>query len=760
MKPSLLSPIFTAGLSFSSVILAQETGHINQQADENAPKPKVTEDHVDTTTTPAGDIDDNIYVGTQEFNIGLTKNLATKLSGKNAFEIKQLSKDPKIARSLAVWKITSLCPTEDIAEIASSEEGLNFLAHFLRDTDWMEGFLNSGPIVNPDRAFKYLAKIFATSAEDIIAKPVYKKLATATALEFARKGYPEDLVLTRYKYFHDSHKEDKLNPVFDELDYWDMRILAGCVPTGWGSVESLTWQRDNVRVPARDYTGAAWHVPYRLENFFGDSVHSSDYYATFGDSYDNQALMSREVGAVCGGISHYGTYAAVANGVPAVTMGEPGHCAFAVRVTKDKWEAANSVSTKRSTHWNFYGTPWSFLQYTQTIQSQLQPYNDAYRAKRAGDVLADAGDHDGARAAYITALSLHPQNYQLWSDYLDWEKQVDEMGAEEWQKVNQSIVNHLAAEYPEVCAKLLNEKVYLPLLSKMKDANIRDKIGQIMLYHKAAQKMGEVPWPMDAVINAQAKTLCSTLGKEQLDYPDLQYFMEKLMECHLGTSEFGGPALAWCQQQVADDPDKQQKFFDTVTRMLARPGMVGLDALTMLANQIMINAQKNGDMDTFQIVGKLMKKQFKPSLPKVRKPSGELLSRGGFVSFDSYRPEFEENRWQAWGILEECGGMTVCGKDAKNPYALVKLPCMGVINGITVICEPVEEGGKPAALEIEVSANGIDWEPFGKVDEMLDINIVNMKNTPKSAQQIRVKCICEKITWTVKAILVTGRRTS
>ena len=39
------------------------------------------------------------------------------------------------------------------------------------------------------------------------------------------------------------------------------------------------------------------------------------------------ALM-HEVGAVCGGVSKFGVAMAQAFGIPAMPVGQPGHCAF------------------------------------------------------------------------------------------------------------------------------------------------------------------------------------------------------------------------------------------------------------------------------------------------------------------------------------------------------------------------------------------------------------------------------------------------
>ena len=63
---------------------------------------------------------------------------------------------------------------------------------------------------------------------------------------------------------------------------------------------------------------------YRLNNIYGDSIHGPVYYAPFETALgDNRAHMTRYVGGVCGSLSHFGAFAALANGVPVVACDVP-----------------------------------------------------------------------------------------------------------------------------------------------------------------------------------------------------------------------------------------------------------------------------------------------------------------------------------------------------------------------------------------------------------------------------------------------------
>ena len=63
--------------------------------------------------------------------------------------------------------------------------------------------------------------------------------------------------------------------------------------------------------------------PYRGYNAFGDTVQGPMYYMPFKGTFGSDAEMAIEVGGVCGSLSHVGAAAAIASGIPAMTMGEP-----------------------------------------------------------------------------------------------------------------------------------------------------------------------------------------------------------------------------------------------------------------------------------------------------------------------------------------------------------------------------------------------------------------------------------------------------
>lgn len=696
-----------------------------------------------------------VFIGMKDFNPRLTENMAEKFKAADAIRLQALLRNKKVLLSLNVWKLSNICKGDTFNEIGSTTEGLQFLSRFLRDSEWLENFLDSGPIKNPDAAVSHLAAIFAQDPT-FPTNPVWKKLATATALEYARNGWPESDCLDRYTFYRKSHEYKQLNPVFDTLDYWDMRIVAGCKNDDWGSEKNLTWMRDNVRLPIASYCGAAYQVPYRLENYFGDSIHGSDYYRTFIDIYSCRAEMSREVGAVCGGLSHYGAFAALANGVPALTMGEPGHCAYAVRVD-GVWRPCNSVfAYRRGAHWNFFGPEWSMLLLTQEIMTDKDALKKASTYQRMGDLYAAAGNIDKARNAYVLGLKEQPKNIAHWRTYIDWEIKQDSLDIKSWQNVNESVCKYFAEDYPELCLQLLNSKVYPSYMAKLDPSN---RLNEISRFHKLARKLGPLQWDMGKALTAQF----SFLG--QSDSKAISSMVKLLITNHAKDSDFGGMALSWCQQKTAGDDKLSENFINDISKLLARPGSVQQDALLNLADSIVLTAQKNNDIAGFQSVGTMMRRYFKDfSLPKYKGVPGEMLSKGGLIKFSSYE-EDPVNIWKVWGILEPCGGFYKSDKDLKDPNATVLLPCQGLIQGVVIMTEATPKDAARDILErtllIEASEDGSSWTKLGEIKKIEEINTLNIMSSPVRAKQIKItRTGGGKGNWILKAVHVYGRRVS
>ncbi|MFM1823231.1 MAG: hypothetical protein RI967_1497 [Planctomycetota bacterium] len=225
------------------------------------------------------------------------------------------------------------------------------LAWLLADRAALGEFLGSGEI-DGDRwtdAVRILAEIVAkdpTVKEDGAKEGgLARRIAIATALTFSTpvRWMADDSViepLPRYEAYVAWDREGVLFPTFRELSAWEMRYVVG----SWSTNEDLVWARANIKdeLRRRDKVGDGAHMlAYNLENKNGVSVQEGRKF------YDNKPMtmaVMLEYGGVCGAISRFGSSMSQAFGVPAMPIGQPGHCAFLWQQTPHAWSINNDIS--------------------------------------------------------------------------------------------------------------------------------------------------------------------------------------------------------------------------------------------------------------------------------------------------------------------------------------------------------------------------------------------------------------------------------
>ncbi|MBR4309626.1 MAG: hypothetical protein IKT79_01245, partial [Akkermansia sp.] len=172
-------------------------------------------------------------------------------SERTAWELKQLEK--KLARAEAESK-AAYTMTEALAD----SRAITLIEKIASNAEWMEQFAFSGECVRPGMALAIMVKIAAEQPEFFTSRMV-RDIATATALEYAKSGWNQDDAVERAAYYIRSYKAGRLNTVFDEIPFWQRRMVCGCKgDNDYGSIASLEWSLENVHIPAHEYPGSCW----------------------------------------------------------------------------------------------------------------------------------------------------------------------------------------------------------------------------------------------------------------------------------------------------------------------------------------------------------------------------------------------------------------------------------------------------------------------------------------------------------------------
>ncbi len=264
---------------------------------------------------------------------------------------------PPKKQPLALQMLLRKISPSTIKTICKQKGGDTFLTQFTKDKVWMEDFLASGtPLANWDVSLMALEEIVSHGG---VKSAADKRWATAAALN---AGADMTDVVRLYHALMGARRAKQMVKGADDLRVDLMRyiVLPAQVPA-----ESVAYLTEKHCVPPRMYDGVCWHASYRTYNFFGDSVQGSSYYTSWDHAYVRHE-NSREVGAVCGGLSYYGSAAAKAHGVPSTPAGQPAHCAYSLWSEREKrWRFAYYINPYSGAHFRIWGDRYYAYSYQE-----------------------------------------------------------------------------------------------------------------------------------------------------------------------------------------------------------------------------------------------------------------------------------------------------------------------------------------------------------------------------------------------------------
>lgn len=566
----------------------------------------------------------------------------------------------------------------------------------------LDGLLVSGPLPDdPEKMVRVLADLRRQDPAGL-DDPADLGTALAVALTFGQKSWPEDKAFDRYAFFRDSRRQGLLHPVFGTLEPWEKRYVVSAGGNGgyggWDDA-SLVWLRDHVKLPIDAYPGACWQAPYRLHNLFGDSIHGSEYYAPFGHMIHAERV--REIGGVCGSLSHFGATAARANGIPAITMGEPGHCAYAVRLARGQWTPAYSLSWQRGLHTSLWGHTWTEL--------VLQDLAMADRAARLASTMAlwearAATDPAVIEAAYRKAIAAQPVNLPVWKEATEFLKSKGTLDAAAWLVLRDQALAALAP-WPEAAWTALSGF----LAPAMAATPSGERVGFLLAYHFAiADQAGPVPWDFPRALNAQA----DSLGQ---DPQAALLFFEQVLAIQAGSASWFAPTIAWGQERFGKNPATTEAYFATLGKVFSSgSASANKDGLRAALRPAVLSASAADNVEAFQALGKAGASLREPGTFKADPFPGELLTSGGLLKVSSTSgwdsPEYH------WGVLEEGGGSFHTESEVRA-HAIVRLGKLGELTGIIIgNSGGGQNGPRQIPLKVSISEDGQAWTPVFRAE--------------------------------------------
>lgn len=594
------------------------------------------------------------------------------------------------------------------------------LKAILSDTQWMEQILFSGEMIRFGRIVTIISAI-AESDNGALKKGVARDTTTALALEYARCGSRTVKAVERAGYFLKYWRQGRLNSTFDKLPMHHRRVVCGWKPDHRaGTITAFEWALDNVHVPDWQYPASCWRCGYILDNVYGDSIHGPYYFAPWeGVWTDNHMALTQYVGGVCGGLSHFGAASACANGVPALTMGEPGHCAYAVLVD-GKWTPAYSLSWERGLHW----LPWennytySSLHLTDALYSKDNAAKTrlSNACRMLAKVYTDKGDAEKARTCYELAAKAAPLNYPMWREYSAFLSQHMPKNAEAWKKLNSVLCSGMASAYPEQAAELFRRGILNCIAACGMSAE--DMAEACALFWKHAETMGPDRWYVEQFADAQLQACKNVGGDTETVVISLQ---EKVLGAAVSHDAYSGIMIARGNNlSERMSAEGKEKMTAAMARAIGSNKKMDAGKRAGLLGGLIVNAERSRDTTTFYAISKMIDPKEihgNDKIPDFDPFPGKLVSEGG-LPFASSTSQWDAPHTHS-GVLSKQGGKIHTNNDT-NAWVAVKLPKHAYITGVVFagLTEPkLKHRFHPIRVQVSDTGRDDDWHDVGPLIE-------------------------------------------
>ena len=573
------------------------------------------------------------------YEIALGESLQAELAGTSPRAFLRFLKSPAGRLASLQWTLLSRLGPGSLRELSGLRldeawtlpERRASLEWILTDEDILGAFLGSGDIDAGSwgEALQVFCRILDADLEGLVREGgLPRRLAIATALTWASPvtwmadGSEIDPV-GRWKSYLDWDADGLLYATFRDLSTWELRYVVG----SWSSDEDLVWARANIKdeLRRRDKVGDGAHMlSYNLVNKDGVSVHEG---RRFYDDKPMTLAIMLEYGGVCGAISRFGTSMSQAFGVPAMPVGQPGHCAFLWQKEPHRWSINNDISGwAESGRHSGIQMVWSDLAGSRAwlvpLMQEAQSDADAFLAAEILVQMSRLVEGDDRVDFLRDATERCPRHFEAWCRLAEAvaENSDGRRGQRDAQRVMRDAAKALGAHptaFAVVADRLDEALVPADADRRERDRFVRDMGKQFALMARQGADAGLVSWGLRDILSRQ----CARLAPEHAraaralaeggrggDLTDRE--AELLFDlCFAATLELdvavnGGPHAAWrkATERLVDGTVQQSALhqhglveFQKLVRRLAKTGRV--DDARWLADRIVKSTGEHGDAD-------------------------------------------------------------------------------------------------------------------------------------------------------------------
>ena len=644
---------------------------------------------------------------------------ALQAAGEQTKATQKLLQDNKYRHLLDIHELLRVTGPDNMKAIFSkSPQDAAFVKAFLQNPVWMELYLGAGLIPeNSPAGIQILSDIWKADGKSPDFR-TYQSLATGIASVFSTGPFAGKLKansancnpVRRYQIFKKLHQENKLHPGFIKLRPWEIRFVTGI---HWDD-KSYEWLNEHINLPWRRYTDACWAAPYTGSNFFGDTIQGPLFYVPWRDS-SGEAENTRTIGGVCGGLSHFGTMAAQAHGIPAYPVGQPGHCAYAVRVKRGQWKGGFG-GPDGGMHNHIFGSeaPTSYL-LMEAVFADNEKIDLAYQWASQARLDEILGNKDKAIQSWQEALKqtpLHPF-FRTELQRLLLEKQG--MQPIDWYVYAKDALSHYKG----------NGFAAFNILKDVQNKFLMDipPADRIAWFRDLHETIAATPtsWAVkfQPVLDSQSAFL--TTPQEKAAY------LETVLSTHLKTGDGTnfGQALEWAVKTFVEN-GQADTFSSAFAKVAQQAG--GNDAsgaapdpkkLKEAYGKAIYATEVARSIPAFQTLSKAAASfsdaNTSSSTVNTPVPQGwKLVPADGMVRCSTTCQW--DSPWDHINLLRPCGGSHHTDKET-NPNVIVELK-NGVNLAGLIITKRNGNEDRMKKMEVSTSTDGATWFPLASTDNM------------------------------------------
>lgn len=644
---------------------------------------------------------------------------ALQAAGEQTKATQKLLQDNKYRHLLDIHELLRVTGPDNMKAIFSkSPQDAAFVKAFLQNPVWMELYLGAGLIPeNSPAGIQILSDIWKADGKSPDFR-TYQSLATGIASVFSTGPFAGKLKansancnpVRRYQIFKKLHQENKLHPGFIKLRPWEIRFVTGI---HWDD-KSYEWLNEHINLPWRRYTDACWAAPYTGNNFFGDTIQGPLFYVPWRDS-SGEAENTRTIGGVCGGLSHFGTMAAQAHGIPAYPVGQPGHCAYAVRVKRGQWKGGFG-GPDGGMHNHIFGSeaPTSYL-LMEAVFADNEKIDLAYQWASQARLDEILGNKDKAIQSWQEALKqtpLHPF-FRTELQRLLLEKQG--MQPIDWYVYAKDALSHYKGNGFAAfnILKDVQNKFLMDIPAADRIAWFRD------LHETIAATPTSWAVKFQPVLDSQSAFL--TTPQEKAAY------LETVLSTHLKTGDGTnfGQALEWAVKTFVEN-GQADTFSSAFAKVAQQAG--GNDAsgaapdpkkLKEAYGKAIYATEVARSIPAFQTLSKAAASfsdaNTSSSTVNTPVPQGwKLVPADGMVRCSTTCQW--DSPWDHINLLRPCGGSHHTDKET-NPNVIVELK-NGVNLAGLIITKRNGNEDRMKKMEVSTSTDGATWFPLASTDNM------------------------------------------